>query len=256
VSSRVCPPCERPVNDGYLCHACCKTLKATIEQTPVWADQLALVLARLTRYADPVGSRGAEKPLPYNPAATDPARRLDAALRAAALATGAPKDVARARLGVVAAWLSQHVDDLRKHPDAPMHEAKISKAVEAATKVCDRPPEEWYAGACPDCQHELYAPVTEPTVSCPCGRTWSVEERRAELLAQARDVVAPGPVIARGLSVIGDRPLNEDTLRKWRHRGLLQVQRMTREPQATNWYRVGDVLDLMTRSVRGRRKDG
>jgi hypothetical protein len=76
------------------------------------------------------------------------------------------------------------------------------------------------------------------------------------LLAQARDVVAPGPVIARGLSVIGDRPLNEDTLRKWRHRGLLQVQRMTREPQATNWYRVGDVLDLMTRSVRGRRKNG
>jgi hypothetical protein len=74
------------------------------------------------------------------------------------------------------------------------------------------------------------------------------------LLAHAREVVAPGPVIARGLSVIGDRPLTEDVLRKWRHRGLLQVQRMTREPQATNWYRVGDVLDLMTRTARGKRK--
>ncbi len=254
MTSRVCPPCERPVNDGYLCHACTKTLRTTIEHAPMWADQLGLVLARLTRYGDPVGGRGAEKPLPYNPAATDPARRLDAALRATATAIGAPRDVARARLGVVCAWLVHHMDDLRGYPDAPLHEAKISKAVEAATKMCDRPPEQWYAGACPDCKAELYPPVTEPTVTCTCGRSWSVEARRAELLAKAREVVAPGPVIARGLSVIGDRPVDEALLRKWRHKGLLQVRKMTRTPQATNWYRVGDVLDLMTRSARGKRK--
>jgi hypothetical protein len=251
--SRVCPPCERPVKDGYLCHACTRTLKETIEHAPLWADQLGLVLGRLTRYAAPVGGRGAEKPLPINPAAMAPAKALDAALRAAAVALGAPRDVHRARLGVVCAWLVHHIDDLRGYPDAGMHERDISKAVERATKVCDRPPEQWYAGACPDCGRELYPSVTEPTVTCPCGRAWSVEEKRAELLARVREVDAPGPVIARGLSVIGDRPLTEDLLRKWRHRGLLQVRKMTTHP-ATNWYRVGDVLDLMARQGRGKRK--
>lgn len=252
--SRVCAPCKRPVKDGYLCHACTRTLAETIEHAPMWADQLGLVLARLTRYTDPSGGRGADKPLPFNPAATEPARRLDAALRATAVTMGAHKEVTHARLGVVAAWLVHHVDDIRTYPDAGEIEARITRAVERAMEVCDRPPEQWYAGTCPDCARELYPSITESVVVCVCGRTWTVAERRTELLARVRDVVAPGPVIARALSVIGDRPITPERLRKWRHTGVLEVKHMTRTPAATNWYRVGDVLDLMARDGRRRKK--
>jgi hypothetical protein len=252
--SRVCPPCDRPVNDGYLCHACTRTLKQTIEHAPMWADQLSFVLARLTRYTEPSGGRSAVRPLPINPAATEPARALDGALRAAAATIGAPDDVKVARLGLVAAWLAHHVDDLRKHPDAAVFERTISHAVERATTVCDRPPEQWYAGACPDCKQELYPSAADAMVTCTCGRTWSVDEKRAELLAQVREVVAPSPDIARALSSLGDRPVTEELMRKWRHRGLLEVKKLSRTPRVTNWYRVGDVLDLLARGGRRRKK--
>lgn len=112
--------------------------------------------------------------------------------------------------------------------------------------VCDRPPEQWYAGACTECGRDMYPSVSDPAVVCLCGHTWSVAARRAELLHEVRDVVAPGPAIARALSTLGTKPVNADLLRKWRHRGKLEVRRMTTNP-ATNWYRVGDVLDLLAR---------
>lgn len=252
VVSRVCGPCKRPVADGYLCHTCTAHLADTLRSAPMWADQLGLVLARLTRYTDPSGRRNAVATLPFNPAATEPARVLDGALRATAHALGAPPEVAQARLGVVTAWLVHHIDALRRHPEACVWERLISHAVERAGHVCDRPPEQWYAGACPDCGRDLYPSTAERAVTCPCGRVWSVEARRAELLSRVRDVVAPGPVIARALSTLGDRPVTPDRLRKWRHRGLLEVRDMTRTPAATNWYRVGDVLDLLAREGRRR----
>lgn len=238
--------CARPVNDGYLCHTCSDTLRDTLRQAPAWADQLGLVLARLTRYADPSGRRNAAVPLPFNPAATEPARRLDGVLRATAAAIGAPPEVRAARLGLVAAWLAANVDHLRTLPAACEWEEAISHAVERAMTVCDRPPEQWYAGACSECGRDLYPSVEDQVVVCKCGHTWSVAARRAELLYEVRDVVAPSTAIVRALSTLGTRPITHDLLRKWRHRGLLQVRRLTKNP-ATNWYRVGDVLDLLAR---------
>lgn len=247
-----CPPCERPVNDGYLCHACSRTLRETLRAAPLWADQLGLVLARLTRYTDPSGRRNAAAALPFNPAATEPARALDGVLRATAAAMGAPPEVRVARLGYLAAWLANNVDHLRTLPTAGDWEAAISHAVERAMTVCDRPPEQWYAGKCSECDRDLYPSTADPAVVCACGHTWSVAARRAELLHEVRDVVAPGPAIARALSTLGTKPVTTDRLRKWRHRGLLEVKRMTKSPAATNWYRVGDVLDLLARDGRRR----
>lgn len=246
-----CSPCDRPVNDGYLCHACTDTLRGTLRSAPAWADQLGLVLARLTRYTDPSGRRGGTSPLPFNPAATEPARRLDGVLRATASAMGAPADVRVARLGTVAAWLAANVEVLRTLPAAGDWEAAISHAVERAMTVCDRPPEQWYAGACSECGRDLYPSVEDQAVVCECGHTWSVAARRAELLHEVRNVVAPGPAIARALSTLGTKPVDSDLLRKWRHRGKLKVQRMTTHP-ATNWYRVGDVIDLLAREGKRR----
>lgn len=250
--TRTCPPCDRPVRDGYLCFACTRTLADTIRATPEWADQLTLVLARLTRYAEPVGGRG-ETPVFFNPAASDQARRLDKALRSTARMVGAVPEVTTARLGVVAAWLVAHIDAVRRHPDAGLMEAMVSRAVEQTMALCDRPPELWYAGPCPECGKDLYPSTAEQVVTCPCGRAWSVDDKRAELLARARDAVRPGPEIARALSALGDRPVSPDLLRKWRHKGVLRVRRMTLHP-ATNWYRVGDVLDLVVNEGRKRRR--
>ena len=238
--------CTRPVNDGYLCHSCTATLAETLRAAPQWADQLVLVLARLTRYADPSGRRNASAPLPFNPAATEPARRLDGVLRATAAAMGAPAEVRAGRLGLVAAWLAANVQTLRLLPAACEWEEAISHSVERAMTVCDRPPEQWYAGACSECGEDLYPSVEDTVVECKCGHTWSVAARRAELLHAVRDVVAPGPAIAKALSTIGTKPVTPDRLRKWRHRGRLTVRHMTANPP-TNWYRVGDVLDLLAR---------
>lgn len=235
------------MKDGYLCHPCTRTLRTTIRQAPLWADQLGYVLARLTRYTDPSGPRHAAAPLPFNPAASSPARRLDAVLRATSRAVGAPGDVRAARLGVVAAWLAANVDAIRTHPDAPYYERTISRAVEEAMVVCDRPPDQWYAGACPECGVDMYPSTADAMVTCRCGAAWSAATRRQELLDKVRDAVAPGPVIARGLSGITDTPLTPDLLRKWRHAGKLTVRKMTTDPVPTNWYRVGDVIDLAVR---------
>lgn len=238
--------CSRPVNDGYLCHPCSDTLRETLRVAPQWADQLGVVLARLTKYGEPSGRRSASAPLPFNPAATEPARRLDGVLRATAAAMGAPKDVRVARLGYVSAWLAGNVDNLRTLPAACEWEEAISHAVERAMTVCDRPPDQWYAGTCDECGRDLYPSVEAQVVECKCGHTWSVAARRAELLYKVRDAVAPSTAIVRALSTLGTRPVTADLLRKWRHRGLLEVRRLTKNP-ATNWYRVGDVLDLLAR---------
>lgn len=244
--------CGVPVHDGYMCSSCTAALRETIRSAPLWADQLGLVLARLVRYTDPAGRTGASAPLPYNPAASTPARTLDAVLRATSQRLGAPDTVRTARLGVVAQWVAGHVDNIRVHPEGTWWAAAITSAVATAVRVCDRPPEQWYAGACEDCGTHLYPRAVESTVTCPCGKAWSVADRRAELLAAVRDTVAPGPVIAAGLSAFSDRPVSEALLRMWRHRGRLEVRRTTTAP-ATNWYRVGDVLDLLTSPDRQRK---
>lgn len=238
--------CKRPVPDGYLCHPCSNTLRDTLRAAPLWADQLGIVLARLSRYTDPTNRRNAVATLPYNPAASDSARALDGVLRATAVAMRAPVEVREARLGFVAAWLAANIDTLRTFPAAVQWERTISHAVERAIVTCDRPPEQWYAGACDECGTDLYPSVEAPIVECRCGHTWSVAARRAELLHAVRDVVAPGPAIAKALSTIGSKPVTPERLRKWRHRGKLEVRRLTTSP-ATNWYRVGDVLDLLAR---------
>lgn len=241
-----CPPCGRPVKDGYLCHPCTDTLAETIRRAPMWADQLFFVTARLTRYADPVG-RGGSAPLPINPAGSDAARSLDGVLRATVAAMHGPAEVRTARLGVVASWLASHVEDLRTFPTVGHYEAAISRAVERATAICDRPPDQWYAGKCPACDRDLYPSIEAVMVECPCGQaSFRAEDRRAELLRRVSDVVAPGPDIARALSTMSAKPVTQDRLRQWRHRGKLKVRKMTTHP-ATNWYRVGDVLDLLTK---------
>lgn len=243
-------PCGVPVPDGYLCHPCTGTLRETVRRAPLWADQLFFVTARLTRYAEPVGRRGASAPLPYNPAGSDTARVLDGVLRAAVAALAGcdgAAEVRTARLGVVASWLAAHVEDLRLLPSAAHHERVITHAVDRATIVSDRPPEQWYAGKCPACNRDLYPTVDAPVVECPCGAaSFRAEDRRAELLEKVRGVEAPGPDIARALSTFTTRPLTQDRLRQWRHRGKLTPTKMTTHP-ATNWYRVGDVLDLLAR---------
>lgn len=251
---RTCPePCGKRVDDGYLCHACTATLAATICSAPMWADQLGLVLVRLTRYTDPSGRRNAAAPLPYNPAASGPAQWLDASLRAAADAYGCPKDVRHGRLGLVAAWLRANVDLIRVSEDAGYWTGRITAAVVRASEVCDRPPDQWYAGTCPDCARDLYPSTDDEYVKCPCGKTWRVDERRTELLKAARNVEAPGPVIARALTSL-DAPVTQELLRKWRHKGKLKARGMTEGPHPANKYRVGDVLDLITKEERRRRR--
>lgn len=99
------------------------------------------------------------------------------------------------------------------------------------------------------CERELYAVPGTAWVRCPdCGTNHRVSERRAILLEQARDSLLPVATIAHVCATLLDDEPSVERLRKrvqkWTERGDLV---WVANDGGTRLYRVGDVLDLLTR---------
>lgn len=124
----------------------------------------------------------------------------------------------------------------------------------------------WYAGVCagvtgpgPDdwCPADLFISPGDTYVRCKvCGTRWSVAQRRAQVLEQARDSLLPVAVIARAaVSLLAGEPSQqrlEARLRKWVERGQLEdygVRVLEGRPRRV--YRLGDVIDRLAREVSG-----
>lgn len=238
--------CGVPVTNGYLCTHCLTRFRNLVRDIPEWADQLEVVRLRLTRFTPGnEGRRNRETALPYNPAYEQPAQQLDTLIRSIAATMNIPTHLATHRLVIVAAWISVHMHYVNVNPESQTWLTKLQDAISQIETIVDRPPETWYAGKCP-CGKDLYPTTTASIVSCPeCAHTWSVAHRRNELLRQAKDVIAPGPDIARALTGLGST-VTPEKLRKWRHAGKLKVREFDPGPPPTNKYRVGDVIDLLT----------
>jgi hypothetical protein len=191
--------------------------------------------------------------LPFHGGASRAAHELKAVLVSWALIirddTGAelPDDT----LLAVAAWLRPRVGWLRYHEAGQEAVDGICDAAAAARRCVDRPAERLYAGPC-DCGEDLYARIDAAYVVCRSGEheeppAWPVEARRRWLLESAADVLATATEISRALTRY-QQPVTQSSLRGYVHRGQLIARGERVEGgRMVMLYRLGDVLDILTR---------
>lgn len=134
------------------------------------------------------------------------------------------------------------------------------------TQLVSRHQGHWYAGICAArtglefddwCPADLFVRPGLSFIRCPsCGAHWSVEQRRAQVIEQARETLLPVSVIARAaVSLLEDEPSVqklEARLHKWVQRGQLEdygVRVLIKGQQPRRVYRLGDVMDKLTREV-------
>lgn len=131
-------------------------------------------------------------------------------------------------------------------------------------RVVSRSQGYWYAGICaartgPEiddwCPRDLFVHPGQTTVRCrSCGYSWSVAERRKQILEQARESLLPVAVIARAaVSLLDGQPSVqrlEARLRKMVERGQLEVidVRMV-DGRPRRVYQLGEVMDRLTREA-------
>ena len=106
------------------------------------------------------------------------------------------------------------------------------------------------------CERGLYATTGQSWIRCPeCGTTHNVADRRAAMMDEAREQVAPVAVIARAVVGLIDTEASVERLAnridQWVSRGQLHdlgVRVLTgNKPQRV--YRIGDVFDLLERNL-------
>jgi hypothetical protein len=236
--------CGRPVTDGYATPQCAQELATALRTASGHAEDVEAVLARQTRYG--TGSRGgSDEPLPADLTAMSRlapiANTIVGWVRVVTEQTGrAPRwrpmagptcavgvqcdhltcaairrRLAGPPLGLMAAWLAQHVDTLRQHPAAAEAFTDLHAACGALERLVDRPADKDLVGVC-DCGKVLYAPAGRVFVTCPvptCKQTWHVERSREILREHLGDKLVTLPEAARLLAYL-DSDRTQDNLRK------------------------------------------
>lgn len=239
-----CPRCARPMPDtAYVCLGCGDSLANLLVKTNELLPELLTTVARLDRIGQ--GGKGnGENPLPVN---------LEASAAEAAVTntmTTWARHVAAERGKTITdeapVWLAGQTHWLRYRPEAIEAFDELTDACRLVRRTIDLPVPRWYAGPC-ECGSELYAASQAVTVRCrdqECGAQYDAAERKAWLLAQARDVLAHAGWIASAASALGE-PVTADMIYGYSRRGRLLAhgQDGLRRPL----YRVGDVLDILAR---------
>src|SRR5690606_30072702 len=198
-----------------ICGACEADIARALASVPGVCADLNVTLARQTSRT--TAGRSAVVPLPFDPRASEAAWVLRSALagwvRVLAEQSGDPwpEDSCES----MAAWLSERLSWLVRHPAAPEAHGEITEAVRAAQRVVDRPQERRFAGYC-DCGAALYARPGAATVRCrDCDADpYDVDERRQAMLTAVADQLMPAHQAAAALSGLV-APLSADLVRKW-----------------------------------------
>jgi hypothetical protein len=264
-----CQTCTAPVGEAFLCGGCSAQLKATLDSIPALVDELDTTITRQAVLGVRGGPRAAEKPLPFHVAASEAAwvlrntlgtwvRVVDAemplgrpgrgleTINGPSGSTGQGSEIGTAE---IAAYLTSRLEQLRHHPAAGEAHDEIRGAVEAATRVIDRPASDrTYIGPC-TCGTELYANPGRTTTTCrDCDTTHDVEARRESMREQLRDHLGTASyvaTIATGLGV----SVAPSTVRMWAKRHHLENHGSDEKPL----YLVGDVIRV-ARATPGERR--
>ena len=275
-----CLICEHPVTDADVCSDCARTCGVALGEVRWLLHELDLARTRQTAKSEHVGGRSASSPLPFawNPADLRWALENTVTTWTRVVEREQPADLPRGPVrhrgdalgpycedcahascaamrywlpidtGLLAAWLTGHVEWLRHHPAG--HEAidEITAVVRRAKSAIDVRPARLYAGPCstPDpegkpCGHDLYADPMSAVVTCPaCGERYDVAERKAWLVEAARDHLATASEASRLCwTMLGDL-VTTAMIRGYVRRGKLASHA---ERDGAALYRIGDVID-------------
>lgn len=243
--------CDRPTHDWTICSTCSATLERDLAEVPAYRAELETTLARQTSMGERHGGRSAEKPLPYDPRASEALYILRSTLvgwvRVAVEEDDAdwPEDT----LDAMAALLLSRMGWLRTHKAGAEAVDEIGAAMLLVRRTVDRPADRWYAGTCradhegQECPQELYARPWAHEFTCPtCGTTWDAQERREWLLDAVEDELAHASQLAAAVTSLG-QPVTADRIRQWASRG--RIFHRTVDARKRPLYLVRDVLDLL-----------
>lgn len=184
-----------------------------------------------------------------------------------------PADIARA-----CGWLESHVPSIATLEWAGEIVDEMLECERRLQRLIDQSDTGWYAGVCGNeigrawheyeegpevevitCPRGLYGTVGTSWVRCPeCGRTWNAADRRAVMIAEAREQVAPLTVIARAVIGLTDEMSEERLTRRikrWIDREQLKdlgVRVIDGRPRRV--YSLGEVFDLVSGEVKPRDK--
>lgn len=254
-----CGRCNRPTaHDGaHLCASCLDRLMADLKTVDELFDDLLITRTKQdvisTESSRVSGSK--ERPLGYRPGAMSAAEDLTICLRfwARTIADEWEQRLHRAFVApddpkACARWLRCNPNTIRYSQHGVDMVDQIARSVGKARRVCDRPAERRYAGACA-CGTDLYVREQAAHITCPeCGRTYRSEQRWADLLVELRDRLATAADIAAGAGRLHGEPLSRKVINQWHHRGRLVSRGQTAEGHPM--FRIGDVLDLACRPTR------
>lgn len=251
--------CDRPMPTGdnsTACPACWHRHANRMAAMPDLISELETTLARQTSTGSS-GPRGSETPLPYSTAASDALRLLHSTMWPWAregldahpqIKGRTPLRRSITDLGAAVTDMADLLEQLHgwlvTHPEGADAIDEIAYAFRQAGAAIDRAPEKVYAGTC-ECGEELYGSGDDLTVQCTqCEHIRDISSWRIDRLADAADQLLTLTQITWAVATTTDQTITRKRLEGWVRRGwLLRSGNVGAVPT----YRVGDVLDLLTR---------
>ncbi len=241
-----------------ICPDCVQELKQLLGSVPELLRDLDVALSRQSRIGTPSGRKGHERPLPYDPAASE----ATAVLLAHTITRWALDVWRHARMIPGQGWgatrppdnpvvyLVAVLDRIRTRRYAATMLDEIRAAVTNAREVIDLSKDYLEAGTCPTCSARLLARPGDVQITCRrCGARWGVQERRSVMLADAEGRWLTATQCERLVDVFL-RHGTTDRIRKrvpagsvrgWASKGLIEPRGLNE--QGSPLYRLGDVLD-------------
>ena len=240
--------CDLPARSGLMCGACEAELARALASVPDVLGDLDVTLSRQTSRMGR-GGHGSSAPLAFDPRASEAGYVLRSALAGwvRVLQEAQPEEWPDDTAQAMAAWLSQRLSRILKHPAAPEAHGEITAAVWRAQRVTDRPADRQFAGRCA-CGAALYVKPGASMVQCrECeAKPVKVAEQRDAMLAAIADQLMPAHQAADILTRLA-APLPAATVRKWAERGRLIAH--GHDAHGHSLYRVSDVRDLLVEKL-------
>jgi len=267
-----CVHCGAATNGVVLCARCVTTTAAAL--TNVASHHTALFslgspapVRRRTGMADPTGNAVGSRPPSdsIETAAAETTTMLVGWTRALVDDRGVQPPANN--VSAMAAFLTKHLASIATLGWAGELLRQALDFERRLQRLVSRNQGHWYAGICGAptgegmddwCPADLFVRPGERYVRCrACGAHWSVDQRRAAVIEEARDALLPVAVIARAaVSLLGEETSQqrlEARLRQWVKRGQLDdygVRVLAPGQQPRRVYRLGEVMDLLARQTK------
>jgi hypothetical protein len=273
-----CPSCFGRSDDALLCTTCTSRLttdlrgNASIMGVAELVDNLHVAMAKQARING--GTNAKPKPRPKMAEGEDGSHklaheRLPINLGAAAaladlesyLGTWAmdvtdegwwPDPNEHAAVSAADALLD-NVPAIRRHGAVAELVEELSKVINKARHVIDRPVDMRYVGPClapaggGKCGNDLYIGPGAETARCAeCGTTHEVANRPADLLVASEDYIVTVREASQYLGYFGGMAVNQKTIRTWIDRGLLTTRP---GPTDERHIQLGELYELLRKRM-------